>query len=82
MFLAGYGTFRFIIEYFREPDAHLEGIYGGVISQGQMLSLPMVIIGLFIMYRAYKKAKLNRTLEGGCHLLQPPQVTISNNHLK
>lgn len=55
LFLAGYGGFRFIVEYFREPDAHL-GLYGGMISQGQVLSLPMLLVGLFIMWRAYKKA--------------------------
>ncbi|WNC73334.1 prolipoprotein diacylglyceryl transferase [Thalassotalea psychrophila] len=45
LFLAGYGLFRMIIEFFREPDAHL-GFYFSFISMGQMLSLPMVIIGV------------------------------------
>ena len=55
LFLSGYGAFRFVVEYFREPDAHL-GLYGGLISQGQILSLPMFIIGAIIIIRAYKKA--------------------------
>lgn len=55
LFLAGYGAFRFIVEYFRQPDAHLEGIYGGLISQGQMLSLPMFLIGVVMIVRSYKK---------------------------
>lgn len=57
MFLAGYGLFRFIVEYFRQPDAHLDGIYGGLLSQGQMLSAPMFLIGVVMMYRAYKNNK-------------------------
>lgn len=55
LFLLGYGTFRFIVEYFREPDAHL-GLYGDLVSQGQVLSLPMMVVGAILMIRAYKKA--------------------------
>jgi phosphatidylglycerol:prolipoprotein diacylglycerol transferase len=54
LFLLGYGVFRFCIEYFREPDAHI-GLYGGIISQGQILSLPMVIAGLGLMVWAYRR---------------------------
>ncbi|MEF1289155.1 prolipoprotein diacylglyceryl transferase [Vibrio sp. M260118] len=53
LFLAGYGTFRFIVEYFREPDAHL-GLFGDFISMGQILSLPMVIGGALMVAWAYK----------------------------
>lgn len=54
LFLIGYGAFRFIAEYFREPDA---GIFGHsyMISMGQWLSLPMVLIGILFMLRAHKK---------------------------
>jgi len=54
VFLLGYGVFRFIVEYFREPDAHL-GLFAGFISMGQILSLPMVIGGLGLLIWAYKK---------------------------
>lgn len=57
LFLAGYGAFRFIVEYFRQPDAHLENIYGGLLSQGQMLSLPMFLIGVLMIVISYKKQK-------------------------
>ncbi|GMQ47544.1 prolipoprotein diacylglyceryl transferase [Vibrio sp. 10N] len=53
LFLLGYGTFRFMVEYVREPDAHL-GLFGGFISMGQILSLPMVIIGGLMVAWAYK----------------------------
>lgn len=44
-FLAGYGIFRGIVEFFREPDTQI-GLIGGVISMGQILSLPMILAGL------------------------------------
>ena len=43
-FLTGYGVFRFIAEYFREPDAHL-GLLSLGMSMGQWLSLPMILTG-------------------------------------
>ena len=43
-FLVGYGVFRFIAEYFREPDAFL-GLLALNMSMGQWLCVPMVIIG-------------------------------------
>ena len=54
MFLVGYGAFRWIGEYFREPDA---GIFGHsyVISMGQWLSLPMAVVGVFFIARAQMK---------------------------
>lgn len=62
LFLLGYGAFRFIIEYFREPDQHI-GLYHDFISQGQILSLPMVIGGLALIIWAYQsKAKAESTL--------------------
>ncbi|WP_375751243.1 prolipoprotein diacylglyceryl transferase [Vibrio sp. HN007] len=54
LFLIGYGAFRFFVEYFREPDAHL-GLFGDFISMGQILSSPMIIIGVAIMVWSYKK---------------------------
>ena len=47
IFFIGYGAARFFVEYFREPDPDLVGMvrdYG--ISMGQVLSAPMVIIGI------------------------------------
>lgn len=53
LFLIGYGAFRIFIEFFRQPDAQL-GLFGGI-SMGQILSIPMIIIGIFMMVWAYKK---------------------------
>jgi phosphatidylglycerol:prolipoprotein diacylglycerol transferase len=44
-FLAGYGALRFMLELVREPDAHI-GLFWSSVSMGQMLSLPMVMVGL------------------------------------
>lgn len=51
-FLIGYGVFRSIVEFYREPDAHL-GLYFSFISKGQILSIPMILAGIFIIYIGY-----------------------------
>ena len=50
VFLIGYGAFRFIAEYFREPDAGIFG-FSYTISMGQWLSLPMVLFGLYLIFK-------------------------------
>jgi len=57
VFLIGYGAFRFITEFFREPD---HGIFGQsyTISMGQWLSLPMILIGIAMLVLAYRKKSL------------------------
>ncbi len=54
-FLAGYGIFRFGIEFFRQPDLHL-GFIISEISMGQILSVPMIILGLGVIGYAYRKS--------------------------
>lgn len=54
LFLLCYGVFRIIIEFFRQPDDYLEYI-GNIITIGQILSLPMVIFGVIIIFFAYNK---------------------------
>ena len=50
VFLAGYGASRFIVEYFRNPDAHLiEFAERTGMSMGQWLTVPMILIGLYLM---------------------------------
>lgn len=55
LFLIGYGSFRFIGEFFRNPD---DGIFGYLtfgVSMGQWLSLPMVLAGIALMRWSYKR---------------------------
>jgi phosphatidylglycerol:prolipoprotein diacylglycerol transferase len=50
LFLIGYGSFRFLAEFAREPDAFLGPLALGL-SMGQWLSLPMVIAGVWLLRR-------------------------------
>lgn len=47
-FLAGYGVARIVVEFFREPDAHL-GFLLGFTTMGQVLSLPLIIAGAILI---------------------------------
>ena len=49
LFLAGYGVFRLVAEFFREPDAHIGYLVGGWLTMGMVLSLPMILAGLVMM---------------------------------
>lgn len=55
-FVLGYGLSRIIVEFFREPDAQLGYLFGGWLTMGMILSLPMVLIGLWAMWRANRAA--------------------------
>jgi phosphatidylglycerol:prolipoprotein diacylglycerol transferase len=54
-FLAGYGAFRFIAEFGRQPDDYL-GLLAMGLSMGQWLSLPMIAAGAALMAFAYRRA--------------------------
>ncbi len=47
VFLLGYGCFRFFVEFFRQPDAHLGAVALDWMTMGQLLSLPMILAGLY-----------------------------------
>jgi phosphatidylglycerol:prolipoprotein diacylglycerol transferase len=51
IFLAGYGTARYIGEFFREPDSFLGFLWAGA-TMGQILSAPMIMAGVFLILRA------------------------------
>ncbi len=53
LFLIGYGSFRFLAEYTREPDSYL-GLLQLGLSMGQWLSLPMILIGIWMWLSAHK----------------------------
>lgn len=52
LFVLLYGVFRFIVEFFREPDAHIGLELFGWMSRGQELSLPMIAIGAAVFIYA------------------------------
>jgi len=58
VFLIGYGLFRFIAEFARQPDANL-GLLALNLSMGQWLSLPMIVAGLILLIGSYKRQPSN-----------------------
>ena len=48
-FLLLYGCFRFAIEFVREPDAQLGYLWGGWLTMGQVLSVPLIVIGACVL---------------------------------
>lgn len=60
LFVLLYGCFRFFVEFFRQPDAHINFDWFGWMSRGQELCLPMIIIGggVFIWSHINAKNKL------------------------
>lgn len=51
VFIGGYGIARFIVEFFREPDAQLGYLVGGL-SMGQLLCMPMILVGMCCVVKA------------------------------
>ena len=50
-FLLFYGIFRFFVEFVRLPDAHIGYIYYDWVTMGQLLTIPMLVIGLILINR-------------------------------
>jgi len=57
LFLILYGAFRFGVEFFREPDAHIQFDLFDWVTRGQILSTPMIIVGVLFMVGAYMHNK-------------------------
>ena len=53
-FFAGYGIARIVVEFFRQPDAGL-GFVVGFATMGQLLSLPLLLFGLWLIHRALRR---------------------------
>jgi phosphatidylglycerol---prolipoprotein diacylglyceryl transferase len=49
LFLVLYGVFRFVVEFAREPDTHIGFDWQGWLTRGQLLSTPMVAVGLALI---------------------------------
>lgn len=52
VFFIMYGCFRFVIEFIRQPDAQLGYLWGGWLTMGQLLSLPLVLVGIGVLIYA------------------------------
>jgi len=55
LFLLLYGSFRFVVEFVREPDSHIGFDILGWMTRGQLLSLPMIVAGLGFLVWAYRR---------------------------
>ncbi len=60
-FFVGYGVSRIVVELYREPDAQLGFIFGGV-TMGQILSVPVLLLGAFLIARALRRERLPQAL--------------------
>jgi phosphatidylglycerol:prolipoprotein diacylglycerol transferase len=55
LFAALFGAYRFTVEFFRQPDAHLGFIAFDWLTMGQLLSAPLVPLGIALMVLAYRR---------------------------
>ena len=56
-----YGVFRFAVEFVRTPDAHLGYLAFGWLTMGQLLSLPLIAVGAYLLWFAYRVPANERT---------------------
>ncbi len=59
LFLILYGIFRVIIEFIREPDTHIGYLLGNFLTNGILLSLPMIIFGFIVFFKVNDKHRNN-----------------------
>ena len=57
LFLLFYGLFRFAVEFVRMPDSHIGYLAFEWLTMGQLLSLPMVIFGMILLWLAYRSRR-------------------------
>lgn len=55
LFMVGYGLARFAVEFVRVPDAHIGYMAWGWVTRGQVLTVPMIVVGLALLYLAYRR---------------------------
>lgn len=58
LFALLYGVFRFAVEFVREPDAHIGYLAFGWLTMGQVLSLPLIVLGLFWLWLSRRQPVL------------------------
>ncbi len=63
VFALGYGVLRFSVEFFREPDAHLGIQAFGWMTRGQILCVPMMLLGLYLLWFAYGRNPASRSAD-------------------
>ncbi len=64
LFLIGYGCFRFFVEFYRAPDAHIMFDLFGWMTRGQILCVPMVVVGMSLLIWTYRKEPARKAAVG------------------
>ena len=59
LFVLGYGCVRFLVEFFRQPDSHIGFDALGWMTRGQLLCIPMIAFGLYLMVNGYRRQRSN-----------------------
>ena len=54
LFLIGYAMIRFSVEFFRQPDWQIGFIAFGWLTEGQLLCVPMLLMGAWLLYRTHR----------------------------
>ena len=67
LFLIMYGCFRFIMEFVREPDVQLGYLWGGWLTMGQLLSVPLILVGIGVLVYALVMKKPQQGLSDMVH---------------
>jgi len=62
MFMTFYGIFRFFVEFYRTPDNQLGFLAFDWLTMGQLLSFPMIIVGMVLIALAYYNKRTKNTL--------------------
>lgn len=62
VFLVAYGSLRIFSEFFREPDSHITFDLYSRVTRGQLLSVPMILLGLGLLLVAYLQSKKDQVL--------------------
>lgn len=62
VFLVGYGLFRFLVEFVRQPDAQIGYLWGGWLTMGQVLSVPLMVAGACALVYAVRVKKPQKGL--------------------
>lgn len=55
VFMIGYGVSRFLVEFVRQPDIQIGYLWGGWLTMGQVLSVPLIVVGVCLLVYAAKK---------------------------
>ncbi len=55
-----YGVARIIVEFFRQPDAHIGYLAGGWLTMGMVLSVPMLLVGIWFMMTAKSRVQVDK----------------------